>query len=155
MNTAALEQIRNYYRMDGHIATAGQPTVDQFHAIKRADFDLVINLALPDSPGAIPDEGDLVRLLGMDYIHIPVDFGAPTFTDLHAFFATVDQHQDKKIFIHCAYNWRVSVFIYLYKRIRQQVAASDALPVLHAVWEPDDTWHRFIQTALAHYHIQD
>jgi protein tyrosine phosphatase (PTP) superfamily phosphohydrolase (DUF442 family) len=60
MNSEALEQIRNFYRIDDRIATAGQPTVDQFNNIKLANFDLVINLALPDPPDAIEDEGDLM-----------------------------------------------------------------------------------------------
>jgi protein tyrosine phosphatase (PTP) superfamily phosphohydrolase (DUF442 family) len=155
MNSVGLEQIRNYYPIDVHIATAGQPTADQFKTIKQAKFDLIINLALADSPNAITDEGELIRQLEMDYIHIPVDFKAPTLDDLNTFFAVIDQHQDKRIFVHCALNWRVSAFIFLYKRIRQHVPASDAFSAMKAVWKPDNTWQQFIESALAHYQIQD
>ncbi len=155
MNSVELEQIRNYYPIDDHIATAGQPTADQFKTIKQAKFDLIINLALPDSPNAITDEREMIRQFEMDYIHIPVDFKSPSLDDLDTFFDAIDQHQDKHIFVHCALNWRVSAFIFLYKRIRQHVPSSDALSALHAVWKPDDTWQRFIESALAHYQIQD
>ena len=155
MNSAGLEQIRNYHPIDDHIATAGQPTAGQFKTIKQAKFNLIINLALPDSPNAISAEGELIKLLEMDYIHIPVDFKAPTFDDLDTFFAAMDQHQGKRIFVHCALNWRVSAFIFLYKRIRQHVPSDDAFSAMHAVWKPDDTWQRFIESALAHYQIQD
>ncbi|MEE8321558.1 MAG: protein tyrosine phosphatase family protein [Gammaproteobacteria bacterium] len=155
MNSEALEQIRNFYRIDDRIATAGQPTVDQFNNIKLANFDLVINLALPDPPDAIEDEGDLMDKLGMDYIHIPVDFKAPTLDDLNAFFNAVDQNRDKRVFIHCALNLRVSAFMFLYRRIRQHISASDALPGLQAIWKPDITWQQFIASVLAHYQIRD
>ncbi len=155
MNSMGLEQIRNYCPIDDHIATAGQPTADQLKIIKQAKFDLIINLALPDSPNAITHEGELIRQLEMDYIHIPVDFKAPTLDDLNTFFDAIDQHQIKRIFVHCALNWRVSAFIFLYKRIRQHVPDSDALPAMHAVWKPDNTWQQFIKSALAHYQIQN
>ena len=155
MNNEKLEQIHNYFPIDDHVATAGQPTIDQFKTIKQAKFDLVINLALADSPNALTDEGELIRQLEMDYIHIPVDFKAPTLNDLDTFFSVIDQHQNKRIFVHCALNWRVSAFIFLYKRIRQHVPSCDAISAMHAVWKPDDTWQRFIESALAHYQIQD
>lgn len=155
MNSEPLELIRNYYPIDDRIATAGQPTVDQFNHIKLANFDLVINLALPDSPYAIEDEGDLMDKLGMDYIHIPVDFKAPALDDLNAFFDALDQHQDKRIFVHCALNQRVSAFMFLYRRIREHISASDALTDMNAIWKPDDTWQQFIESALANNNIQD
>ena len=149
MNHSALEKIRAYHPLNERITTAGQPTAEQFNIIKLENFDLVINLALPDSPGAIVDEFELMNQLGMEYIHIPVDFTAPSISDLYTFFATLDQYHDRRIFIHCALNKRVSVFMYLYRRIRQHVPDEEALPDLLSVWKPDLTWQRFMESALA------
>ena len=66
MNKTSLEKIKNFYYMDDHIATAGQPTVDQFNAIKQGNYDLVINLALAESPNAIVNEEEIVHKLKMD-----------------------------------------------------------------------------------------
>ena len=110
-----LEQLRNYYRVNDSIATAGQPIAEEFNLIKKANFDLVINLALSDSPHAIKNEESLVTQAGMDYLHIPVDFKAPLLSDLQLFFDAMEKCKDKKLFIHCALNMRVSAFIFLYK----------------------------------------
>lgn len=149
----ALEGIQNYYRIGDTIATAGQPTVDQFNAVKEANFDLIINLALSDSPEAIENENELVEKLGMDYVHIPVNFEAPTLSELKRFFAVMDQHKNEQIFIHCALNLRVSVFLFLYRTIRCDYPVAEAINDLHAVWQPDATWQSFIDSVLAHYHI--
>lgn len=150
-----LEQIRNYYCVSDSIATAGQPTANEFNFIKKAGFDVVINLALPDSPHAIKNEEALVKQTGMDYVHIPVDFKAPTSPDLQLFFDAMDNHKDKKSFIHCALNMRVSAFIFLYKIMKQQWPVQEALLDLHAVWKPDETWQDFIDRSLAQHNIEN
>jgi hypothetical protein len=37
----------------------------------------VINLAMPNSENAIPEEGYIVTARSMTYVHIPVPFDAP------------------------------------------------------------------------------
>ena len=150
-----LEQLRNYYRVNDSIATAGQPIAEEFNLIKKANFDLVINLALSDSPHAIKNEESLVTQAGMDYLHIPVDFKAPLLSDLQLFFDAMEKCKDKKLFIHCALNMRVSAFIFLYKTIKQQWPVQKALLDLHAVWTPDKTWQDFIDSTLAQHNIEN
>jgi protein tyrosine phosphatase (PTP) superfamily phosphohydrolase (DUF442 family) len=49
------------------------------------------NLALHDDPRySLKDEAGCVRDLDMEYIHIPVQFKAPTEENLLAFFAAMD-----------------------------------------------------------------
>jgi hypothetical protein len=67
-----LTTIYQFLPLSETIATAGQPTVEQFPAIQAAGYDVVINLALPESANAIPEEGAIVEKLGLQYIHIPV-----------------------------------------------------------------------------------
>lgn len=154
MNSTALEQIKKYYKIDDRIATAGQPTKDQFVTIKEAGFDLVINLALSDSPNAIQNEEELVRKQDMLYLHIPVDFKAPTLNDLQYFFDAMEKYSDKLTFVHCALNMRVSAFMYLYKTIKVKCPPTEAISDLQNVWKPDKTWESFIDTALSEYGIK-
>lgn len=147
-----LEDIKNFYRISDSLATSAQPTPDEFQEIKE-EFDVVINLARDDSPGAIENESTIVEGLNMDYVHIPVDFEAPTLSDLKRFFATMDRYRINNIFVHCACNWRVSAFIFLYRTIRCDVPVAMAIRDLHAVWKPDDTWQAFIDSVLVHYNI--
>ena len=148
-----LEEIQNFYRIDDTLATAGQPTAEQFNAIKEEEFDTVINLALPDSPGALTGEAAIVEGLNLDYIHIPVDFEVPALSDLKKFFATMDRYKNANVFIHCAYNQRVSVFVFLYRTVRCDVPVAEAIKDLHSVWQPEPVWQSFIDSVLTHYNI--
>ncbi len=148
-----LEEIKNYYRISDSVATAGQPTPEQFHDIKQESFDVVINLARQDSPGTIESEATIVAGLNLDYVHIPVDFNAPVLSDLKRFFATMDRYRINNIFVHCACNWRVSAFMFLYQTVRCDVPVATSIRDLHAVWQPDETWQAFIDSVLIHYNI--
>ncbi len=75
---------------------------------------LVLNLAMPDSDFALPDERAVVELLGMDFIHIPVPFSAPTIEHFLQFERELVLRYDPMILVHCAYNWRASSFVALY-----------------------------------------
>ena len=147
----ALEQIRNFYALEDNVATGGQPAPGQFSALREAGFDVVINLAVPDSPGAISAENKIIHDLGMVYEHIPVNFKSPAPSDLDQFFQSMERHRGKKIFVHCAYNWRVSSFMFLWRILKCHCPVTEALRDLHTVWQPDTIWQTFIDTALASY----
>ena len=154
MSRTALQQIRNFYRVAENIATGGQPAPEQFTAIRHAGFDVIINLALADSPGAVKEELKIIHELGMEYEHIPVPFRKPELADLNRFFNCMERHREQKIFVHCAYNWRVSSFIFLYRTIKCQCPVAEALSDLHAVWHPDNTWQGFIESTLQSHNIE-
>lgn len=139
-----LQQIYQFLAISEAIATAGQPTAEQFTAIQQAGYQVVINLALPTSDGALPDEAGLVRQLGMEYIAIPVAWEQPTPEDCDRFFAALDQHHDQRIFVHCAANMRVSAFMYLYRRLRQATDEAIAQADLQRIWQPNTTWQALI-----------
>ena len=144
----ALSKIYNFRLVDDKLGTAGQPTEKQFRMVREAGFDAVINLALPTSDNAIPNEGSLVTGLGMSYVHIPIDFKAPTATDFQSFSGMMEAFHGRSVFVHCAANMRVSAFVFLYRVLRQRVPVSEAERDLHAIWQPDEVWSRFIQKQL-------
>lgn len=145
----SLPEIYNFRALGDRLGTAGQPTERQFHAIQQAGFQVVINLALPTSDNALPNEGSIVTGLGMSYIHIPVDFKAPTSEDFQAFSRMMEAFEDQCVFVHCAANMRVSAFVFLHRVLHEGVSASEAQRDLHAIWHPDEVWSRFIQDQLA------
>ena len=143
-----LNDIYNYLPISEHLATAGQPTAEQFATIRQAGFDLVVNLALPTSSNALPDERSVVEACGMTYSPIPVIWEHPTAADFEQFQATLASHPDQKIFVHCAMNMRVSAFVYLHQRL-DGVPPSVAATNLTKIWAPNETWQQFIDTTLA------
>jgi protein tyrosine phosphatase (PTP) superfamily phosphohydrolase (DUF442 family) len=144
MLDALLEKIYNYRRLSDTLATAGQPTEDEMVAVAEAGFEIVVNLALHDADYSLPGEREIVNSLGMRYIHIPVQWERPTRTDLEQFFETMDKLSGHRLFIHCAANKRVSVFVSLYRRLRQGWSAEDVIPDVLAIWEPDAVWRPFM-----------
>ncbi len=106
-----ITDIINFLAINPLLATGGMPTIDQVQALAEAGFEVVINLALDQSPDAIPEEEVVVTRLGMRYIHIPVIWKHPQLSDLEKFFDSMQQFSSSKIFVHCVLNLRVCVFI--------------------------------------------
>ncbi len=146
-----MEQILNFLPISTHLGTAGQPTPEQFATIRAAGYEVVINLAMPTSTNALPKEAALVREQGMEYVHIPVVWEAPTLTDLERFLAVMDRLQGKKVLVHCALNMRVSCFVLLYRVLRQGVPLDEARETMLTIWQPDLVWQSYIERCLAHY----
>ena len=121
MSHNCLENIYNYLKISDKIATAGQPSVEQFSHIKEAGYQVVINLALKDSSNALRNEKEIVETEGMQYIHIPVIWENPTEDKLQEFIQVMKTNVDKKVFVHCAANKRVSAFVYLYRRSEESI----------------------------------
>ena len=145
MSHNCLENIYNYLKISDKIATAGQPSVEQFSYIKQAGYQVVINLALKDSSNALRNEKEIVETGGMQYIHIPVIWENPTEDKLKEFIQVMKINLDKKVFVHCAANKRVSAFVYLYRRSEESIDEEIAKKDLHQIWVPNEIWQQFIQ----------
>ena len=144
--SAPLEQIYNFVQLTPQIGTAGQPTAEQFADIGAAGYQAVINLAMHDSDNAVPEEGSLVAAAGMSYVHLPVDFAAPTAAHLRRFADILDSFGSAPVFVHCAMNLRVSAFMFQYLRHRRGVDETAARSPILDKWAPrmDEVWQRFI-----------
>jgi protein tyrosine phosphatase (PTP) superfamily phosphohydrolase (DUF442 family) len=154
MATPQLSDIYNFLAVSDDLGTAGQPTAEQLAAVKAAGYDVVINLALGTTPRDLPHEADLVTGQGMEYIHIPVIFDNPTDADLTRFFNAMDENQDKKRFVHCIANARVSAFVFLYRVLRQGMAPEEARAMMQKIWQPNAVWQQFIDATLAQRHTE-
>ncbi|MEL6461172.1 MAG: protein tyrosine phosphatase family protein [Cyanobacteria bacterium J06621_15] len=145
MSHNCMENIYNYSKISDKIATSGQPSVEQFSYIKEAGYQIVVNLALKDSSNALRNEKEIVESQGMQYIHIPVIWENPTEDKLQEFIQVMKNNLDKKVFVHCAANKRVSAFMYLYRRSQEGIDEEIAKKDLHQIWVPNEIWQQFIQ----------
>ena len=148
---STLEAIRAFLQIDELLATSGMPRPEHFAAIRAAGFETVINLALPTSDHAVPNEGELVSAQGMTYIHIPVKFDAPQATDFACFTRMMDACAGQRVFVHCAANMRVSAFVFLERLRRGITTRADADRDLRRIWKPDGVWAEFINERLAEF----
>ncbi len=143
-----LSDITNFLPITNRLGSAGQPFPEQFPLLKEAGYKMVINLALPTSTNAIPHEGELVTDLRMTYVHIPVQWEHPTLDDFHQFTQVMKAFQDRKVFVHCALNMRVSSFLYLYRVLYEGIPPETAAQSLHSIWQPNEVWLKFIADVL-------
>jgi protein tyrosine phosphatase (PTP) superfamily phosphohydrolase (DUF442 family) len=146
---AELGDIYNFLQIDDKLATGGMPTEDQLALLKEAGYEVVINLAMPNQPNALPNEAEIVTELEMEYHSIPVVFNNPTTDDLARLMDMLDANTGRKCFVHCMANHRVSVFVYLYRVLRRGVPPHEAEALLHRIWQPNAVWAKFIQDTLA------
>ena len=149
MSNAAAE-IYNYREAGPDLATSGQPDEDELAAIAGAGYQVIINLALHDDPRySLQDEAASVKKLGLEYIHIPVLFGAPTEHDLLRFFDAMAAHKHQRVWVHCAANKRVSAFLGLYRCLREGWPVASAFALQRDIGQPDPVWAAFIASQLA------
>lgn len=147
-----MKNIYNFLQIESSLTTSGQPNEVQLSALAEKGFEVIINLALHNDPRySLHNEAGLVESLGMTYIHIPVQFDAPTENDLESFFNAMESVKNKKVHIHCAANMRVTAFLGLYYSIKQKKSKEEAFDPMNSVWEPDEVWSSFISSMLAKY----
>jgi len=141
---ADLEAIYNWRRLDDRITTSGQPTEPQLVDIQALGIRHVVNLALHTHEKALPDERGSLERLGISYTHIPVDFQNPTDQDFDQFCAVMEQLKDDPVHVHCIANYRVSAFIYRYRRDVLGMEEAQARAEMEAIWHPEGVWANFI-----------
>jgi protein tyrosine phosphatase (PTP) superfamily phosphohydrolase (DUF442 family) len=143
-----LEEIYNFLQLSDRLATSGQPTEEQFQEIVRAGYEVVINLGLARTDYALEDEAGLVHSLGMNYVHIPVIWENPTLENFDEFTSMMEEHKGERLFVHCAANMRVSVFMALYRILHLGWERERAMEDVHKIWDPNERWDKFITKVL-------
>ena len=140
----SLDDIYNFLAIENVYSTSGQPSEPQFQLIKDAGVELVVNLA-PTSvlENSVIEEAQILNQLGLEYVHIPVDFKNPTDDDFERFVSTVRDRQN--VWVHCAANMRVSAFTYRYRTEVLHQDAASAKADLEKIWEPVGVWAEFVK----------
>lgn len=142
----SLANIYNYLPINDSLCTSGQPTERQFALIEAAGYQHVINLAPHNAENSLADEAGVLSRLGIDYIHIPVDFKAPSEENFQHFANSLQALTAKKVWVHCAANMRVSAFIYRYRCQILGEQSAVAEQALSKVWQPFGVWKTFLST---------
>lgn len=140
-----LDHIKNFIAVSDRLGTAGQPLEDELDDIIDEGYEVVINISTNDSPDCPPDEAGYFEIRDIPYHHIPVVWTEPTLENFNAFVDLMDGLSEKKVFLHCAANIRVSAFTALYGQLRWGWTTERADSHFTALWEPNETWLEFVQ----------
>ena len=145
--------LHRYLKYSETFASSSQPSEEELKVIVGSGVERVIYIALNDSHGALKNEDQIVRSLGMEYVHIPVDFKNPTLRDFQDFVSEMQNKPDMNTLLHCQVNLRASTFSFLYRAIFQGVPIAEAKADMDSIWEPNENWFKFIQTVASHYKL--
>lgn len=148
-NAAELADISNFRQYSDTFASSGQPSEEQLAVVAAAGFERIVYIAWTDHRNSLEHEDRIVRNLGMEYLHIPVDWEAPTVSDFYLFAGAMQRAPQRKTLLHCQVNFRASAFGFLYRVIHEGVPLAEAKADMNSVWTPDETWRDLIFAVLA------
>lgn len=144
----SVDDVVNYLSYSPAFASAGQPDAAQLRAASEAGFERIIYIAYSDQENSLPNEDRIVKDLGMEYVHVPVEWDAPTTSDFRMFAGVMRANREKKTLLHCQVNYRASAFSLLYRVIYGGVPLDEAAVDMESVWKPNDTWRALIVDVL-------
>lgn len=143
-HTDELAGISNFREYSDSFASSGQPNEMQLAALAAAGYERVVYIAWSDHLNSLEHEDRLVRDLGMEYLHIPVAWDAPTASDFYLFAGAMQRAPQRRTLLHCQVNFRASAFSFLYRVIYDKVPIADAKADMNSVWTPNETWRALI-----------
>ncbi len=143
-----LAEITNFRQYSASFASSGQPSREQFQSLADQGFERVVYIAFTNNDNALSDADRLVKSLGMEYMHVPVDFNNPLPDDFYAFADSMRRNPDKKTLLHCQVNARATAFSFLYRVIYEDVPVAEAKADMNSVWQPNAVWRDFIFAVL-------
>lgn len=143
-----MSAIYNFHQVSDMLACSGQPREGQLAAIADDGYEVLINLGLADGKYALADEAGSATKLDMVYYHIPVVFDNPQIDELKLFIETMNQHNGAKTLVHCAANYRASVFTGLHLFAAAKMNEDEMHALIEEIWQPDAVWEQFIEESV-------
>ena len=143
----ALSEIPAFSLVHERLFSSAQPSVEQLQQIKEYGCSTIINLATSKSENYLPTQDQICLDLGLNYIHIPIDWEMPS-SEQCLFVLDLIHHliQNEIVWVHCAKNMRVSSLMYLYRQFYMDIDLPTAQEILHGIWEPNETWTGLIHS---------
>jgi protein tyrosine phosphatase (PTP) superfamily phosphohydrolase (DUF442 family) len=136
------------------LTTSGLPAPEDFALMAQEGYEMVISIRHPDDGMQLEGEGDLVARAGMAYVYVPMRSTELTLAGYEMMRDALRTWSDRKIWLHCTQNRRVSALMYVFNIIERSLSVDEARQLLHAVWEPDAPRQAFIDEALEKYAYQ-
>jgi uncharacterized protein (TIGR01244 family) len=99
-----------------NLVIADQPTAADIEALPGQGFVGVVNLrneGEPEQPIGTAAEGEKVRALGLDYIHMGVGAAPLLEQDVDQVCRFLDDHKEGKVLVHCRKGGRAAAIVLL------------------------------------------
>jgi len=138
----------NVVVIDAKLVTSGQPSATALAGLKAEGFEAVVYLAPSSVSDAVKDEPAILLSQGIEFVHVPIPFGAPTDAQFEAVSAALARLRDKKVLVHCQVNMRASTMVFLHRVLHRKESPSGAYEAVSRVWSPQGPWKDMAQRVL-------
>lgn len=152
-----LSQIALFQCVHPHLFSSAIPNLDQLSQIKAYGIDTLIYIAPHPSPSLDTVQPDAAQpcadienslhldqqclALGLNYIHIPLDFENPVADQALLILDLIDVLcGNKMLWLSCPNLQRCSSLLHVYRQFYMHMDMATAHSLLESVWEPDATW---------------
>lgn len=116
-------------KLSDHISVGAQPSEEQLRKMAEEGIKTVVNLRTAgeeDQPFSPEEEGERVRALGMEYLHIPVSSKEPRAEQVDQFRVEVPQLPGP-VFVHCAKGKRAGAFAMMHQAVEAGWSGDETL----------------------------
>lgn len=110
------------------LVTGGQPDVEHFAALKAAGCEVVLDGRDPMEPRPFPDEAEVVRRAGMEYVNLALSYTPPDdapLARLRQLLAPVAR--GRRILLHCNSGNRIGAALIPYLMLDRGMSRDDAI----------------------------
>jgi uncharacterized protein (TIGR01244 family) len=109
--------IRNFTRVDEHVATGGAASASAMPALAALGYKTVINLRRPSEEGSdLHDARASAEAAGLHFVSLPFDGKRPDGATVEAFLRLFAESRGQPIFVHCSSGNRAGA-LWLVKRV--------------------------------------
>jgi protein tyrosine phosphatase (PTP) superfamily phosphohydrolase (DUF442 family) len=123
---AALTGVVNAAQPLPDLATAGQPGLAHFEALRAAGAEVIFDIRDPMEPRPL-DEPETVRRLGMEYVNVPVQHGALDDEVMDQALEVLRRNAGRPMLLHCASANRVGGVLIPYFILDRGMSEDDAI----------------------------
>ena len=116
-------------KLNDHISVGAQPSEEQLRQMAEEGIKAVVNLRTEgeeDQPFSPAEEGEKVRALGMEYLHIPVSSKEPRAEQVDQFRSEVPGLPGP-VFVHCAKGKRAGAFAMMHQAVESGWSGDETL----------------------------
>lgn len=138
----------NVVVIDARLVTSGQPPAEALERLGAEGFEAVVYLAPASVSDAVREEPAILRRQGIEFVAVPIPFGAPTPAHFQAVAEALDRLKARKVLVHCQVNMRASTMVFLYRVLRRAEPPSLAYESVIRVWSPQGPWKEMAEGLL-------
>lgn len=143
----------NVVAITPRLVTSGQPTAQALGALGQLSFQAVVYLAPSSVQDAVKNEPELLAAQGIEFIHIPIPFGAPEESHAIAVSAALQRLQGKRVLVHCQVNMRASSMVFLHRVLHGKEDPDRAYEAVAQVWSPGGAWRKLLLAQLSKHQV--